>query len=172
MLKVNILIWTTQIIYAILKVVPKFIICQVAQSKSHYCKKFQSFTISTLKNWLGSGLINFNITFTKNYKKLSYSTSRQGYSTSLQLQERDWVGWNFLKRPMVLFTLLKQMEDESSIIPRSWWVIVEFTSVSLKKAYGWIETVFFPTEYYFLRLFVRIGIKLNFPLKSSFTHFL
>ena len=48
----NLLVLTTNWIYWILKIVPKFMISQIAQSKSN----------QKLNNWLSSGLINFSIT--------------------------------------------------------------------------------------------------------------
>ena len=56
---------TANRIYTIWKIVPKFIVSQVAQSKSNSCKKFYPLLLSTLNTWLGSGLMMFSITLLK-----------------------------------------------------------------------------------------------------------
>ena len=66
-LSLNLQAATTNKIYAILKIVPKFMNCQVAQCKSNSCKQFQTFTTVNIKllAWLGLGLLNFSITLLK-----------------------------------------------------------------------------------------------------------
>ena len=56
----NFLAGTTNRIYAILKISPKFMMRRMAQSKSNLVKKISPSLLLALNSWLGSGLFRWN----------------------------------------------------------------------------------------------------------------
>ena len=68
----NLLVATTNSIHAILKIVPKFMISQVAQSKSNSCDKFYPFTAVNIKCLIGFRPNEFQYNSLKNITSFEY----------------------------------------------------------------------------------------------------
>ena len=66
----NLMTATTNRIYAVLKIVSKFMISQVAQSSLILMRNFNPSLLSSLNTWLGSGLMNFSITLLKTLQEV------------------------------------------------------------------------------------------------------
>ena len=74
---------TTNKIYGILKIVPKFIISQVAQSKSYSRKNFQPFTTVNIKHLTGFRSNEFQYNSLKNITRSRVTNVNQSFSTPL-----------------------------------------------------------------------------------------